>query len=125
MYLVPPSPRQLEYVNHINVFNVLEGAVRSGKTILNINAFATNLEQAPEELHLASAVSIGNAKTIIGDSNGYGLAHIYKGRCKYTSYRDKEALRIDTFTNGRKYVIFAGGQKSKDDDNIVGMSFGS
>ena len=125
MYLVPPSPRQLEYINHINVFNVLEGAVRSGKTILNINAFATNLEQAPEELHLASAVSIGNAKTIIGDSNGYGLAHIYKGRCKYTSYRDKEALRIDTFTNGRKYVIFAGGQKSKDDDNIVGMSFGS
>lgn len=123
--MIPPSPAQLEYILNQKVYNIAEGAVRSGKTVMNVMLYALNLESSKDDYHLATAVTIGNAKVILGECNGYGLKHIYGDRARYTTFRDKEAMVIDTFNNGRKWVIFAGGMKAKDENNIVGMSFGS
>ena len=105
---------------------MLEGAVRSGKSVLNVALYALNLETSKDMYHLATGTTIGNAKNILGECNGYGLKHIYGANAKWTFYRDKPALEIKTFTTQEtKIIIFAGGQTVKDENNIVGLSFGS
>lgn len=123
-YLAPLSKNQLEYKNNVKTFNIAEGAVRAGKTVLQIQLFAMFLESTEDEYHLISGFSIASAKLIIGESNGYGLIHIYQGRCKYSMYRNKDCLIIDTYTNGRKVCVISGSGTDKDQNNIVGMSFG-
>ena len=55
-------------------FNVAEGAVRAGKTVDNVYAFAHELKTAaPDRIHLATSSTVGNAKLNIGDCNGLGL----------------------------------------------------
>lgn len=103
--------------------NVAEGAVRAGKTVDNVFAFATELETAPDKLHLATGSTIANAKLNIGDCNGYGLEGIFRGRCKWGKYKDNECLRIKTRT-GPKVVIFAGGGKADSFKKIRGNSYG-
>lgn len=103
--------------------NVAEGAVRAGKTVDNVFAFAYELETAPDKLHLATGSTIANAKLNIGDCNGYGLEGIFRGRCKWGKYKDNECLRIKTKT-GLKVVIFAGGAKADSFKKIRGNSYG-
>lgn len=43
-------------------FNILEGAVRSGKTVDNVYAFAHELKTTPDRIHLATGSTMGNAK---------------------------------------------------------------
>mgnify|MGYP000040143470 CR=1 FL=1 len=57
-------------------FNVAEGAVRAGKTVDNVYAFAHELKIAPDRIHLATGSTVGNAKLNIGDCNGLGLEYI-------------------------------------------------
>ena len=38
-------------------FNVAEGAVRAGKTVDNVYAFAHELKTAPDRIHLATALA--------------------------------------------------------------------
>lgn len=103
--------------------NVAEGAVRAGKTVDNVFAFAYELETAPDKLHLATGSTIANAKLNIGDCNGYGLEGIFRGRCRWGKYKDNECLRIKTKT-GLKVVIFAGGGKADSFKKIRGNSYG-
>ena len=42
-------------------FNVAEGAVRAGKTVDNVYAFAHELKIAPDRIHLATGSTVGNA----------------------------------------------------------------
>ena len=63
-------------------FNILEGAVRSGKTVDNIFAFAHELRTTPDRIHLATGSTMGNAKLNIGDANGFGLEWIFRGQCR-------------------------------------------
>lgn len=100
-----------------------EGAVRAGKTIDNIFVFAALLEKSRDRIHLASGSTIGNAKLNIGDSNGYGLEHIFSGRCRWTKYRGNEALIVAT-ESGEKIVIFAGGKNADSYKKIRGNSYG-
>lgn len=60
-------------------FNVAEGAVRAGKTVDNVYAFAHELKTAPDRIHLATGSTVGNAKLNIGDCNGLGLEYIFRG----------------------------------------------
>lgn len=60
-------------------FNVAEGAVRAGKTVDNVYAFAHELKTAPDRIHLATGSTVGNAKLNIGDCNGLGLENIFRG----------------------------------------------
>lgn len=103
--------------------NVAEGAVRAGKTVDNVFAFAYEMESSPDKIHLATGSTIANAKLNIGDCNGYGLEAIFRGRCRWGKYKDNECLRIKTQT-GLKVVIFAGGGKADSFKKIRGNSYG-
>ena len=105
------------------VINVAEGAVRAGKTVDNVFAFADELERSPDKIHLASGSTIGNAKLNIGDCNGFGLEYIFRGRCKWGKYKGNECLTVKTIT-GTKVVIFAGGAKADSYKKIRGNSYG-
>lgn len=107
-----------------NQMNVAEGAIRSGKTIDHCIIAAIYLENCPDKIHLASGSSIANAKLNIGDCNGYGLEHLFRGRCHWGKYKDNEALYIDYTRNGQKIVIFAGGGKADSYKKILGNSYG-
>lgn len=103
--------------------SVAEGAVRSGKTIDHCIIFSMYLETCEDKIHLASGSSLPNAKLNIGDCNGFGLEHIFRGRCRWGKYKSKEALFVQTKT-GEKIVIFTGGGKSDSYKSILGNSYG-
>ena len=103
--------------------NVAEGAIRSGKTIDHCIIASMYLETCPDKIHLASGSTIANAKLNIGDCNGFGLEHLFRGRCRWGKYKDNEALFLQTKT-GEKIVIFAGGGKADSYKRILGNSYG-
>ena len=84
--------------------SVAEGAVRSGKTIDHCIIFSMYLETCEDKIHLASGSSLPNAKLNIGDCNGFGLEHIFRGRCRWGKYKSNEALFVQTKT-GEKIVV--------------------
>lgn len=121
----PFSEKHKEYIrNALNSrMSVAEGAIRSGKTIDHCIISAIYLETCPDKLHLATGSTVANAKTNIGDCNGYGLQHLFRGRCRKGIYEGNECLYIDTQT-GHKVVIFAGGGKADSYKKILGNSYG-
>ena len=122
----PLNEKQWQYIRATAAswLSVAEGGKRAGKNILNLLAWAAILETHPDKLHLAAGVSLGSAKMNILDSNGYGLRHLFAGRCKAGKFMEKDALYIHTKA-GEKIVIFAGGGKSNDAALIKGNSYGS
>jgi len=121
----PFSKKHKQYIKRAlhNKMNVAEGAIRSGKTIDHCIIASMYLETCADKIHLASGSTIGNAKLNIGDCNGYGLEHLFRGRCRWGKYKDNEALYISTKT-GEKVVIFAGGGKADSYKRILGNSYG-
>lgn len=121
----PFSDKQINYIKKalVNKMSVAEGAIRAGKTILNCIIARDFIEFSPDKFHLASGSSIANAKLNIGDCNGFGLEHQFRGRCKWTKYKDNEALVVQTKT-GEKVIIFAGGSKKDSYKKILGNSYG-
>lgn len=106
-----------------NTYNIAEGAVRAGKTIDNVFAFATELEYTPDKIHLASGSTGATAKLNIGDCNGFGLEYQFRGRCKWGKFKGNECLYLQTKT-GTKVVIFAGAGKADSYKRIRGNSYG-
>lgn len=100
--------------------SVAEGAVRAGKTVDNVAAFAKLIDSGPaDRIHLATGSTSANAKLNIGDCNGFGLEYIFRGRCRWTKFKGNEALAIKS--HGREYiVIFAGGGKADSYKKIRG-----
>ena len=121
----PFSPKHKYYIREAvkSRMSVAEGAIRSGKTIDNCIIACRYLEDCPDRIHLASGSTIANAKMNIGDCNGFGLEHLFRGRCRWGKYKDNEALYIQTKT-GEKIVIFAGGAKADSFKKILGNSYG-
>ena len=109
-----------------NMYNILEGAVRSGKTVDHILAFAKELCNTPDKFHLATGSTMANAKLNIGDANGFGLEYIFRGQCRWTTYKGNDALKIrGPYTNFKeRIVIFAGGGASNSFKKIRGNSYG-
>ncbi|MCL2376286.1 MAG: phage terminase large subunit [Defluviitaleaceae bacterium] len=104
--------------------NVAEGGKRAGKNILNVIAFAMNIEGHPDKLHLAAGVTMAAARLNIIDCNGFGLRYFFAGRCREGRYEGKAALFVDC-GGVEKIVIVEGGQKGNDAARIKGVSFGS
>ena len=104
--------------------NVAEGGKRAGKNVMNIMAWAASLENHPNKLHLAAGVSISAVKLNILDSDGLGLTHIFKGRCREGQYKDRDALFIKTRT-GETIVLIAGGADNGSEAKIKGQTYGS
>ena len=121
----PFSAKHRAYIkNALKVkMSVAEGAVRSGKTIDHCIIAAAYLETCPDKIHLASGSTRPTAKLNIGDCNGFGLEHLFRGRCKLGKYKDNECLRLYTQT-GEKVVVFAGGGKADSYKKILGNSYG-
>lgn len=121
----PLSPKHKRYIKNALKckMSVAEGAIRSGKTIDHCIIAAMRLEVCRDKIHLASGSTIANAKMNIGDCNGFGLEHLFRGRCRWGNYKNNDALYIQTQT-GEKIVIFAGGGKADSYKRILGNSYG-
>ena len=108
------------------MYNFAEGAVRAGKTVDHIFAFAHELKNTKDKLHLATGSTTANAKLNIGDCNGFGLQYYFRGQCRWGKYKDNEALFIKgpSTKNKTRIVIFAGGGKADSYKKIRGNSYG-
>ena len=122
------SEKHKEYIRRCQQcsYNVAEGAVRAGKTVDNIFAFAHELKTTPDRIHLATGSTVGNAKLNIGDCNALGLEWIFRGQCHWGKYKDNEALFVKGPSTRwqQKIVIFAGGGKEDSYKKIRGNSYG-
>lgn len=122
------SEKHKEYIRKCEScsFNVAEGAVRAGKTVDNVFAFAHELKTTPDRIHLATGSTVANAKLNIGDANGFGLEHIFRGQCHWGKYKDNEALFVKGPATGwkQRIIIFAGGAKADSFKKIRGNSYG-
>lgn len=122
------SEKHKEYIRRCEscMYNVAEGAVRAGKTVDNIFAFAHELKTTKDRIHLATGSTVGNAKLNIGDANGFGLEWIFRGQCHWGKYKDNEALYVKgpTTKNRQRIIIFAGGGKEDSYKKIRGNSYG-
>lgn len=122
------SDKHKEYMRNTQTcsMNIAEGSIRSGKTTDNIFCFAHDLKRSKDKLHLATASTQPTAKIIIGDCDGYGLEHIFRGQCRWGKYKGNECLRIcGKDTNYKeKIVLFCGGAKADSYKKFRGMSIG-
>lgn len=121
----PFGKKHQQYIRRAlqNKMSVAEGSIRSGKTIDHCIIMQALLETAPDKIHLASGSTLANAKMNIGDCNGFGLEHLFRGRCRWGKYRGNECLYVYTKT-GEKIVIFAGGGLANSYKKILGNSYG-
>lgn len=122
------SDKHKNYIrNCVNcTYNFAEGAVRAGKTVDNVYAFAHELKTTPDKIHLATGSTSANAKLNIGDANGFGLEYIFRGQSHWGKYKGNECLYIKgPSTNYKqKIVIFAGGALANSYKKIRGNSYG-
>lgn len=122
------SDKHKEYMRRTqhSAMNIAEGSIRSGKTTDNIFCFAHDLKRSRDKLHLATASTQPTAKLIIGDCDGYGLEHIFRGQCKWGKYKGNECLKICGKDTGykEKIVLFCGGAKADSYKKFRGMSIG-
>jgi len=118
--------KQIEYMSRCRSswLNIAEGGKRAGKNVMNILAWALQLEKHQDKLHLASGVTIATAKLNIIDSNGFGLRFWFDGRCKEGKYQQRDALYINTIT-GEKIVLISGGGNEGDEKLIKGNTYGT
>lgn len=109
-----------------NMYNIIEGSVRSGKTVDHVLAFAIELCDSRDKFHLATGSTVANAKLNIGDCNGMGLEHIFRGQCRWGQYKGNDALIIRGPYTGfeEKVVIFAGSGLASSYQKIRGNSYG-
>ena len=120
------TKKQSDYIrrSYNSWLNVAEGGKRAGKNITNLIAWAASIDNHPDKLHLAAGFSSSLAKSNIIDSDGYGLMHIFEGRCKLGQYFGRDALLINT-KMGEKAVVIVGGGDARSAALIKGMSLGT
>lgn len=122
------SQKHKDYIKRsVNcMYNIAEGAIRAGKTVDNVFAFAYELKTTKDKLHLATGSTVANAKLNIGDANGFGLEYIFRGQCRWGKYKDNDALFVrGPSTRGKqRIIIFAGGAKADSFKKIRGNSYG-
>lgn len=122
------SEKHKEYMRRSQdcMYNIAEGAIRAGKTVDNVFAFAHELKDTKDRLHLATGSTVANAKLNIGDANGFGLEYIFRGQSHWGKYKGNEALYIKgEATKGKtRVVIFAGSAKADSFKKIRGNSYG-
>lgn len=112
-----------KYINYFEKtkscrFNILEGAIRSGKSVLNILAFANFIDSHESGgLFVASGFTLGIAWEVLAECRGYdgtcyGLMHLFRGRCSKVKVKGTDAIRIKNANGKQCDILFIGaGQK--------------
>ena len=122
------SRKQYELVHltrYDHTLDWLEGTPRSGKTTAGIMRFAAHTAASRDTNHLVVAYSAEQAYRLIMDGDGFGLLHIFKGRCR-TSHDDSGAHLVINIPDGSvRKVYWKGGGKADSHKAITGMSLGS
>lgn len=137
--LAPFSQKYIDYFEKSKTakINVLEGSIRSGKTILNLCAFANYIDNHPTGgLFLASCITSGAAWEIIAENRGhatadgkygapqgFGLLYLFRGRCLRTKVKNVDALVIKNKNKKKCTILFAGGHNKGCIDAIRGLTF--
>lgn len=140
-----PYKKSLDYIKSTfkSMWNVQEGSVRSAKTIDNITAFALNLEETTEPIHLAIGTTYTNARAIIFESEGMGLRHFpewqqrrevidgkvveFPQRIFEDTYEDRYALRLEPIKDSGhpvKYIVPFGANNKTAHYGYRGWSIG-
>lgn len=136
--LAPFSQKYIDYYERTKTsrINVLEGAIRSGKTILNICAFVNYIDNHRSGGNfIASGISSGSAWEIIaecrghstvdgkyGADNGFGLMYMFAGRCKKTKIKHSDALIIRNKRGKECRVVFVGAKNKGSIEAIRGLT---
>lgn len=122
------NDKHLEYIRTClnSAYNIAEGSIRSGKTTDNVFAFAHDIKHSKDKIHLATASTQPTAKLIIGDCDGFGLEHIFRGQCRWGRYKGNECLIIRGPDTGyrEKVVLFCGGAKADSYKKFRGTTIG-
>ncbi len=142
---IKPYDKTIEYLAKTFdcTYNIQEGAVRSGKTLDNIVAFAMNLEETTDPLHLAIAPTFTSARAIFFDGEGMGLRHFpewqkrrelingkiveFPQRVFETTYEDRDALMVLPKADSDhpvKYIIPFGADNMSSHKGYRGWSIG-
>lgn len=116
--------------------NVLEGAIRSGKTIVNLVAFSHYLDMHETGgLFVASSTTSGIAWEILaecrghasadgkyGAEQGFGLMYLFKGRCKKTKIKGSDAIEIINKKKKKCSIIFVGAKNKGSIETVRGFT---
>lgn len=101
-----------------------EGAVRAGKDVYGLAAYAKVLDMHDNQYHLALATTIGMAEMLILDADGFGIMHHfpngYIGQVK-----DKTAFLFADSKGRDKALIVAGGMNENAEKTIRGLNYGT
>ena len=86
------SDKHIEYMRRTQTadINIAEGSIRSGKTTDNVFCFAHDIKKSKDKLHLVTASTQPTAKLIVGDCDGFGLEHIFRGQCEWGKYKGND-----------------------------------
>lgn len=120
--------KHLRYIKRCEaaMINVAEGAVRAGKTVDNVIGFCRALCKTRDKIHLATASTQAVAKAVIGDCNGFGVEHYFRGQCRWGKYEGNEALFIcgPKTRYKQRILIFVGGALANSYQKFRGFSIG-
>lgn len=114
-----------DIINPDITFTWIEGGMRGSKNVTACAGWGLFLELSQDELHLAIGVTVATAKMNIIDSNGFGMKHIFKGRCHEGKYKENNALYIEMPDGTQKIIIVVGGGKADSYTRFEGYSIGS
>ncbi|OON96047.1 MAG: hypothetical protein ATN36_06555 [Epulopiscium sp. Nele67-Bin005] len=122
------SDKHKEYMRKTETcnYNVAEGSIRSGKTVDNVFCFAHMISKSKDKMHLVTASTQPTAKLIVGDCDGYGLEHIFRGQCRWGKYKGNEVLIIKGKSTNyeQKIILFCGGAKADSYKKFRGITVG-
>lgn len=120
------SEHQREFIRgpFAHTLDVCEGSPRSGKTFAATARFALHILKSRDTTHLVVGYSAEQAYRLIMDGDGYGLLHIFAGKCR-TSHDDSGAHLKIFLADGERKIYWKGGGKADSHKAITGMSIGS
>ena len=120
------SEKQAEWITAPYRFtlDVAEGSPRSGKTFANIARFALHKITSRDTNHLIVGYSQEQAYRLAVEGDGFGLLHIFDGRCSMRHDDNGDYLFVD-LPSGEKKIYIKGGGKADSKKAITGLSLGS
>ena len=107
-----------------NVYNILEGGIRSGKTTIMILALCRHVEKMDRSgTHILAAESIGLAKEILGvGGSELGILAYFGSRATERQINKQDAIVLDMGKNIKHTFYFKGHSKSNSWEALRGMT---